>query len=576
MSQRKTSIPHRKIAIAEPILLTLADAAHAVRGATDLTDRQRQDIASAIKTFGRVVDRQLDTIPLQPELIRELFASAPFARSGMAQERWTNIRSLLLKGCDRAGMTRLSGRANHPMSSEWASLLLPLPQRPDFIGISPFARYCSQRGIEPKDVSQEVFDTYGRDLLSSGTRSRPREAWLTLRRAWNHRVQIDKSWPQVNFEYKDNRVSYLLPWASFPSSLKADIDAMVVAATRKSIASRKRVLVKVSAETRRRLLHSLASAHVASGGSAEELKLLADLVVPKVLIPSLEHILDRQDKATSVHVHQIAAVACAVARSWVKVPSEVQAELDQIRKNVKPESQGMTDKNRATLRQFEDEVLVARLLTLPDDLVAPIPPGKVKSVRAAMEMQIALAIALLLVAPVRIKNLSSIDMERNLVPIGTGRRKTVHVHFPRADVKNHVTTEFPLPKHVQDLLVRYIRDARPKLTRRPTAWLFPGEADGHKDAALLSTQIADTVFHHIGVRVTAHQFRHLAGFLYLKDHPGEIEVVRQLLGHRSINTTLKFYAGMNQVDAARRFEKMVERRRTDAPLSRRRRGGRSV
>jgi integrase len=84
------------------------------------------------------------------------------------------------------------------------------------------------------------------------------------------------------------------------------------------------------------------------------------------------------------------------------------------------------------------------------------------------------------------------------------------------------------------------------------------------------------------VRLTAHQFRHLAGFLYLRRNPGGHEVVRRLLGHKSIDTTTRFYAGMEVSEAIRHYDKHIESRRgelaeaksdTKSKRSRRRRHG---
>ena len=56
------------------------------------------------------------------------------------------------------------------------------------------------------------------------------------------------------------------------------------------------------------------------------------------------------------------------------------------------------------------------------------------------------------------------------------------------------------------------------------------------------------------MRLTPHQFRHLIGFIYLREHPHGIEVVRALLGHRSIATTLSHYAGLEGAAAARHYD----------------------
>jgi len=47
-------------------------------------------------------------------------------------------------------------------------------------------------------------------------------------------------------------------------------------------------------------------------------------------------------------------------------------------------------------------------------------------------------------------------------------------------------------------------------------------------------------------------------------NPGGHEVVRHLLGHRSIATTLRFYAGMETAAALRRYDAVVLERRQEA------------
>jgi integrase len=56
---------------------------------------------------------------------------------------------------------------------------------------------------------------------------------------------------------------------------------------------------------------------------------------------------------------------------------------------------------------------------------------------------------------------------------------------------------------------------------------------------VMSLQITDRIEKECGLRTTAHQFRHAAAAIFLKDHPGEYETIRQLLGHRNIQTTMK-------------------------------------
>ena len=54
-------------------------------------------------------------------------------------------------------------------------------------------------------------------------------------------------------------------------------------------------------------------------------------------------------------------------------------------------------------------------------------------------------------------------------------------------------------------------------------WLFPGESDGHKTETTLSGQIIDRITKEIGIRVTPHQFRHLAAAFILEKGPGQLQ-----------------------------------------------------
>ena len=60
-----------------------------------------------------------------------------------------------------------------------------------------------------------------------------------------------------------------------------------------------------------------------------------------------------------------------------------------------------------------------------------------------------------------------------------------------------------------------------------------------------------------------HLFRHLSGLLFLKANPGQYEPVRQLLGHKNIQTTVTFYAGFETDAAMRQYGQVIEAYRDD-------------
>jgi site-specific recombinase XerD len=54
-----------------------------------------------------------------------------------------------------------------------------------------------------------------------------------------------------------------------------------------------------------------------------------------------------------------------------------------------------------------------------------------------------------------------------------------------------------------------------------------------------------------------HLFRHIGAMLFLETHPGALEVVRIMLGHKSTKTTSAFYARMKATKAVQLFTDAV-------------------
>jgi integrase len=530
-----------------------------------LSARGRADCRSALRSLARIIDRSLREIPASPQYLRSRMDELAPARFGLSRGRWANLRSLVLKALKLAGVVALPSRHVSPLLPEWQRLYDLMPKRPQRVNLSRFMHRCSELGIAPQDVGQEAFERFAEELEQYGLRSRPWQSYRECCRAWNWAAANVPGWPSTIIVVPDRRNRYSLSWESFPPSLKADFDAMLKTAISPDLLSptSRRPIKTVSARSRLTLLRRFTSALVLRGRDPLTLRSIADLVQPETVRESLRFFLERNGGRRTADIHQIAKLMCTLAKHWVGVPADHLAELVAIRVRLDPGRHGMTEKNRATLRCFEDKALVAKFLVLPETIARRHRSKTEFKVRHAVEVQTALAIELLTVAPVRCANLDTIHLERNLIGVGLGKDRRVHLHFAADAVKNETELEFPLPPSTVALLNLYLGKFRPKLVRAPNDWLFPGEARGPKQAMLLSNQIAKTVHREIGVRLTAHQFRHLAGFLYLRRNPGGHEVVRRLLGHKSIETTIRFYAGMEVAEAIRHYDRHIESRRTE-------------
>ena len=181
-------------------------------------------------------------------------------------------------------------------------------------------------------------------------------------------------------------------------------------------------------------------------------------------------------------------------------------------------------------------------------------------VKAAITAQIATAIAILTFAPIRLGNLIQIKLGENLIKPGD-LKDPYWLVFPHYDVKNRVRLAFKLVPQLCAIIDEYTDDYRPVLLRGSNAaWLFPGETGDIKTSRTLSIQITDRIEKGCGLRITAHQFRHAAAAIFLKAHPGEYETIRQLLGHRNIQTTIHFYVGLNSIQATEILSGIIKQR----------------
>jgi integrase len=271
----------------------------------------------------------------------------------------------------------------------------------------------------------------------------------------------------------------------------------------------------------------------------------------------LEHYLAKKNGEIVTFTIAMAERLQAIARGYVKATEEQLQALDRYCVRLRRKRRmGLTEKNKAVIRTFKNPENRNRLKALPGQLFDEALAERDAPIQAAVTAEIALAIQILLVAPMRLANLAALNLEVNVVRVG-GNEPTYHLVIPPEDVKNEEPLEYPLPKVMNEMLGIYLAVFRPRLCRNASPWLFPGEDDGHKTKTTLSGQIIDRITKKIGIRVTPHQFRHLVAAFILEKDPANYEFVRRVLGHKNLQTTINFYVGLETVDAIRKFSAMA-------------------
>jgi integrase len=222
---------------------------------------------------------------------------------------------------------------------------------------------------------------------------------------------------------------------------------------------------------------------------------------------------------------------------------------------------GLTDKNRALLRKFDDPRLLEALISLPDHLWHTALRKLWSSKWAFVDLQTALALDILLHAPLRIENLGALKFEEHLHwPCGRGKPALIVIRGD--ETKNEEPLEFELPTALSDRLYTYRHEIAAGIIGRRPDVLFVSDKGMPRGSATLRAAIQNTIRGRLGVHITPHQFRHLAAKIHLDPQPGAYELVRQLLGHKRLTTTTNFYAGPDTRRAGLAHADLIRKLRT--------------
>ena len=155
---------------------------------------------------------------------------------------------------------------------------------------------------------------------------------------------------------QDRRRVYALHPGAYPASFGDDVSAYLSHLAHGDLfggTGRGAASAATFRDVRLRLFQ-MAAALVHSGRAPETIRSLADLVAPEALKTVLTFFWSRNGNRKTGQIHNVALAAIKIAKWWVKAPQEQIEALRDIRRQVDPKNSGMTERNRARLRQFDD------------------------------------------------------------------------------------------------------------------------------------------------------------------------------------------------------------------------------
>jgi integrase len=164
--------------------------------------------------------------------------------------------------------------------------------------------------------------------------------------------------------------------------------------------------------------------------------------------------------------------------------------------------------------------------------------------KAATSFRDGLMIALLAYVPIRRKNFAGLVLGKSLVK----RQGQWFIQLEPDQTKTHAWFETVLPQALLSHLDRYLDLHRPRLAAGDGRWYKPaGEAlwISTHGSPLTHIAIYDRICRRtrerFGEHVSPHLFRDAAAYTLATDAPNQVRMAAPLLGHRSFQTTEKYY-----------------------------------
>lgn len=539
---------------------SFVDLIAAIEQAPELSEQRRRHWVCSSRQITKWLDRPATVIPARWQAVRVSVAQLHHARVGAMAKTLANHRSNVRAALRWFRKEQSAPQRGARLSPEWTRFLQRL-ERSIRQRLYNLVRYCSAQGIGPTSVNDTLFDQYWRYRAENTGRATNNTAKRFMVRAWNGCLAEINGLPLQRLTEPPIKTAEPA-WEKFPAGLRRDIDDYLAGFSKphRTLSGQRIQPCRPSTIAYRRAeLVAFCRTAVKLGVPIESLNCLGSLLHPDVVEPVIDFYWRKNGDEPKTGTIDLGWKILRMAQQMGCLHQSALDRLDDMRAALEQHRrEGLTPKNLQLIRQVLTNGVWSEVVSLPKVLMQRARLAKDHApIKAAVMAQLAVAITIETFAPVRLRNLIHIELDKNLIKPG-GLNTPYWLVFPNYDVKNRVDLNFRFDQPLTDLIDEYIHEYRPTLLRQANSlWLFPEENGKSKHSLLFSKQITDRIQKTIGLRLTVHQFRHAAAAIYLKHHPGDYETVRRLLGHKNIQTTIKFYCGLETIAATEQFGKLI-------------------
>jgi integrase len=543
---------------------TLAAALAEVKNMAVLDPDAWRHVSTDFAMVAKVTGLTLECLPSAPCDLRPILRKVRHARHNMTLGRWNTIKSSVARVLKIVGWVDTDHLRSVALDVRWQAAVDCLPAQGQKGSFMPFARYCLARCIVPEDVTVTVIEDY-RQWRTERTLSLDVVHLATIvRRIWTFLQQHHGDWPQAAIpRSRDPRYVSFLP-EEFPLSFQAEVAAVIQNMTKiKPLDPRytKKYARDTIANTRNTIFRA-ASVIAKGAGGPSAIQSLRDVVTPEPFSTIMNEHFERlgAEDQWAPSAKTTAVILNRVARICGSVTNQELDALTVLKSRVIPRRPGLSARSRDRTAQFQDPALFAAFTRLPQKLFKEADRLHEAGLhdRAGRLHARALQLAILLVHPLRRKNLSELNVERHFKRDKAG--VITRFMIPGTETKNGRPIEGLIPAALTERLDLHIRVHRPVFENASaSSYLWPGGNYGHVAPVTIARSIKHLVEAELGVDFNVHLIRHIAATLLLEDDPRNMPLAQQLLGHTEIKAIERAY-GHARASAAQKLwgEKLEE------------------
>ncbi len=554
--------------------ITVSAAMALVATWVDLPAVRRSVLISSLRTIARIAETDATILALSPAVLNARVLSKASQLYKISAPSMATTRSCIKFIMRRLGLIQ----ERVPLSPPWVALRQHLGPKARAT-LSRLMTYHAQAGIDPNAVLDDSFAAFQAWVLKDTLCRNPKRLFTQARYAWN---KTSRTLPELTLPVlgaAQCRTFSTIPLAALHPGMQEELARLAQKMRSSDLdllsddeatdgpdgaarepGSPRRPLAEITIEGRIRHLRQAIWALTQIGVPLTEILSLRDLITPITRARDIIRFLrDRSGKDKSTSATHVAETLRQAAKFHIRLPDTDVARIAQWKAVVELKYDEMTEKNRHRLERMLTPDVEASILTLPAVLMNEafeLPPTS--PTLAVSSAKRALGVHIELFYPFRVSNIVGLRRDRNFITTSNGLRQRIERFFiPANEVKNRQTIDRLVLSLTNHMIEQWETHFRPLIAAPGNPYLFPGIADQPMTRQAFGASLKKIMLERIGCEINPHIMRHRAAVAYLKKHPGEFEVVRQILGHKTEQTARRSYTGPERDAAFDRFDQSV-------------------